>query len=221
MKDQILKSGMWAVALTMIVFSSCQKDLIEPVKQATDEITNTDVNISALADEADADYLASDVRGGDETDAFYALNDGLTEAYLLDAASFDAQGREVPAQLIKCLRGVKPDSAQIIAIKRALAAYEDCKSDAIKKHRAAYAELKDRVEAARKELLKKYRNNEITKEEFIKGMKLLREKFQKALKAIKESYAKSLKACYEKFLAHLKTILSERQWKAFIDCLRN
>ena len=220
MKNQILKTGILLFAAATLVFSSCKKEMVAPIVENAQEATSNDMNLVTIADQADADYLAIDINGGDENAAFEALNEGLTDEYLMDASSFDKLEKAGKNQLIRCLKSVDLSSDQIAKIRKALAAYEDCKAASIKKHRAAYGELKDKVEAARKDLVKKYRNNEITKEEFHKGMKNLRERFNQALKNIKESYAKSLRACFERFLGHLKEILTERQWKAFVNCYK-
>jgi hypothetical protein len=220
MKNQILKTGILLFAAATFTLSSCKKEMVTPIVETAQEVTNNDINLTVIADQVDADYLALEIDGGDENIAFSSLNDGLIEEYLLGASSFDKSEKGNNNKLIRCLKGVDLSSDQIAKIRKALAAYEDCKATSIKKHRAAYGELKDKVEAARKELVKKYRNEEITKEEFQKGMKSLRERFNNALKNIKASYAKSLRACFEKFLGHLKEILSEKQWKAFLDCYK-
>lgn len=220
MKNQFLKTGILLFAAATFVLSSCKKEMVTPIVETAQVATTNDVNLTVIADQADADYLAIDINGGDENAAFTLLNDGLTDEYLLEATSFDKLGKTENNKLIKCLKSVDLSSDQIAKIRRALAAYEDCKAASIKKHRGAYGELKDKVEAARKDLVKQYRNDEITKEEFQKGMKSLRERFNNALKNIKESYAKSLRVCFEKFLGHLKEILTERQWKAFLHCYK-
>ena len=217
MKNQILKTGILLFAVATFALSSCKKEMVTPIVETAQDATTNDVNLTTVADQADADYLAISINGGDENLAFSSINEGLTDEYLLDASSFDKLGKTDNNQLIKCLKGVDLSSDQIAKIRKALAAYEDCKAAAIKKHRAAYGELKDKVEAARKDLIKQYRNDEITKEEFQKGMKSLRERFNNALKNIKASHAKSLRACFEKFLGHLKEIISEKQWKAFLN----
>lgn len=218
MKNQFLKSGIMLFAAATFVFSSCKKEMVEPIVETAQDATNNDLNSTIVVDQANAEYMAVEIVGGDENTAFSAVNEGLAEDYLLEASSFDLLGKTSNHRLIRCLKGLDLSEEQIAKIRKALAAYEDCKSEAIKKHRAAYGELKDKVEAARKDLVEQYRNNEISKEELQEGLKSLRERFNYALKAIKESYAQSLKDCFEKFLASLKEILTERQWKAFLIC---
>jgi molecular chaperone GrpE (heat shock protein) len=101
-----------------------------------------------------------------------------------------------------------------------LRAFEECKSADIKAHREAYAKLLTRIENLRKEYAAQLKNGKITKAQFEAKMKELRSDFETSLKVIKASYAKRLNACYEKYMRALKEILTERQWKAFVDCYR-
>jgi molecular chaperone GrpE (heat shock protein) len=76
------------------------------------------------------------------------------------------------------------------------------------------------VEGQRKEYLAQLANKKITKAEFEAKMKALRQEFESSLKYIKASFAKRLNACYDKYVRAMKEILTERQWKAFVDCYK-
>lgn len=219
MKTSMLNLKFALVLAGLVAFSSCKKEMVEPILNQSETFTTPNDAVAQISNEVNAEYLSVDFLGGNENEAFFVTNEGLASAYLLDAASFDASGKSRPNQLIGCLKAQKLSERQIAAIRKALSAYEECKAVSVKRHRAAYAELHQKVEAARKDLTKQLRNNEITKEEFQKSMRALQERFQNAMKQIKANHAEALKACFEKFMAMIKEILTEEQWKGFIGCV--
>ncbi len=223
MKVKVFKLSYLSLLLAVVAFASCRKEMIEPIKEQTEEITGETGDVSMVASEVDQVFLSDVVVGGTESEPLESPNAGLPEEYLLESSSFEeseSSPNHSQAKLIRCLKAQDLSERQIAALRKAFTAYHDCKADAIKRHRAAYEALQKKVEAARLEMIKKYRNKEISKEEFEKGMKNLRIRFEEALKKIKESYAQSLKACFEKFLSTIKGILTEAQWKAFLKCYR-
>jgi Spy/CpxP family protein refolding chaperone len=219
MKAIQMKTTLIVLALATLVFTGCRKEKLfntsDPAATVNNSETNSEVDI--LVNESSILYLETTINEGSESIPFSAVNDGLIEDYMATTAGFDASNADHNS-LVRCLKSLNLSEDQIAKLRRAFAAFEDCKAADIKKHRAAYEALKAKVEAARQDLVKKLRNNEITKAEFEKAMKSLRQRFQHALAEIKRSFAKDLKECHRKFLAHIKEILTERQWAAFVKC---
>ena len=219
MKSSMLNLKFALVLAGLVAFSSCKKEVVEPILDQSKTFTTPQEEVAQISQEVDAEYLSVEFFGGNENETFFVTNEGLTDVYLLESSSFDATERSRPAQLIGCLKAQKLDERQIAGVRKALAAYEECKAVSVKRHRAAYAELHKKMEGARKDLATKLRNKEISKEEFQKAMRALQERFNNAMKEIKSNHAAALKACFEKFMTNLKDILTEEQWKAFIGCV--
>lgn len=219
MKSSMLNLKFALVLAGLVAFSSCKKEVVEPLLNQSETFTTPQDEVSQISQDVNTEYLSVEMLGGTENEAFFVTNEGLTSIYLLEAGSFDATERSRPNAFIGCLKAQKLNERQIAAVRKALSAYEDCKAASVKRHRAAYAELHKKMEAARKDLISKLRNNEISKEEFQKAMRALQARFQNAVKEIKANNAKALKDCFEKFLSSLKEILTEDQWKAFIKCV--
>ena len=215
MKLKLIHTGLALAVIAVLTVTSCKKE--------TQQI-NDDAKYDAqlIIDDADKSYNEVAINEGGENDEFSSDNEGLPEAYILVETDMDDAGfkRGVDRRYFACLKKLNLTDTQAAQIRKALRAYEACKAADIKRHREAYAKLILRIEAARKDLLAQLRAGKITKAEFEQGIKELRADFVKSLRIIKESFAKTLKACYDKFLRATKEILTDRQWKAFVDCYR-
>ncbi|HEY1046932.1 MAG TPA: hypothetical protein VGF79_10875 [Bacteroidia bacterium] len=175
-----------------------------------------------IINDADNSYNTDTYTGGDETTEFTVENEGLPESYTIVETDMDDAGykRANVKRFFACMLKLDLSDTQIAMIRKSVKAFEACKFADIRDHRDSLSMLIKRSEGARKELISKLRNQTITKAQFEKSMQELREKFTLGLKKIKLSHAKQLKSCYDKFLRGMKEILTERQWKAFVNCYR-
>lgn len=215
MKRNLIYTGLALATFAMFMLGSCKKETIV-------EDTTAQYDAQIMISAADNAYNTTKVTEGSETTEFYAENEGLPEMYTLTEEDMDSAGfkRSVEKRFFTCLKKLELTDTQAARIRKSLRAYEECKSADIKSHREAYAKLLTRIENLRKEYLTQLKNGKITKAQFEVKMRELRSDFETSLKAIKATYAKRLNACYEKFMRALKEILTERQWKAFVDCYR-
>ena len=215
MKRNLIYTGMAIIAIMAVTLTGCKKETA-----TTDDSAKYDAQL--VIDDADNAYNNSNINEGSETSEFSAENEGLPEAYTIVETDMDDAGykRANVKRLFVCLKKLDLTDSQIAKIRRYVRAYEACKAYDIQRHREAYAKLVIRVESLRKEYLAQLNNGKITKAQFAAKMKELRADFEQSLKAIKVSFAKNLKACYEKFMRSLKDILTDRQWRAFVDCYR-
>lgn len=214
-----VKIALASLAILAFATTGCQKEMIAPL--ADDQTTQVleDAYLTDLTVQADEDFKQAEVLGDGEVEGFSLNNDGLIDEYTLHAGSLDELGKRGNA-LMRCLASVGLDSTQKTQVRKALAIYEDCKKDAVASYRKDLVDLNKKIQDAREALVKKFRNNEITRDEFKTGMENLRTRYQKAAETIKASYARALNQCYEAFLKNLKRILSDRQWAAFTACLK-
>jgi len=215
MKLKFIYTGIALAVITIFTVTSCKKET-----QMVDDSAKYDAQL--IIDDADNSYNAVTITEGTETTEFGAENEGMPEAYTLVETDMDDAGfkRGVDKRFFACLKKLNLTDTQVVQLRKALRAYEECKAVDISRHREAYAKLLLRVENSRKELIAQLKNGKITKAEFEQKMKALRADFEQSLKYIKASFAKTLKACYEKYMRANKEILTERQWKAFVDCYR-
>ena len=215
MKRNLIYTGLALATFAMFLVTSCKKETV-----AVD--TTAQYDAQAMISAADNAYNNTNVTEGSETTEFYAENEGLPEMYTLTEEDMDSAGfkRSVEKRFFTCLKKLELTDTQAARIRKWLRAYEECKSADIKSHREAYAKLLTRIENLRKEYLAQLKNGKITKAQFEAKMKDLKSDFETSLKVIKATYAKTLNACYEKFMRALKEVLTERQWKAFVDCYR-
>lgn len=215
MKRNLIYTGLALVSFALLMVTGCKKETT-----AVDNSAQYDAQL--LISDADNAYNSSNVIEGSETTEFYAENEGLPEMYTITEEDMDSAGfkRSTEKRFFVCLKKLDLTDSQAKKIRLHVRAFEECKSADIKAHREAYAKLLTRIENLRKEYLAQLKNGKITKAQFEAKMKELRSDFETSLKVIKASYAKRLNACYEKFMRALKEILTERQWKAFVDCYR-
>lgn len=212
-----VKIALASLAILAFATTGCQKEKIAPV--ADDQSTQilNDAVLGELSVQADQDFRTAEVIGDGHSSPFSLNNDGLIDEYTLHAGSLDELGKR-DNSFMRCLANLGLDSTQKTQVRKALAVYEDCKKDAVAAYRKDLTDLNKKVQDAREALVKKMRNNEITKDEFKSAMESLRTRYQKAAESIKATHARALNQCYEAFLKNLKRILSERQWAAFTAC---
>jgi hypothetical protein len=202
----------------LINFASCKKETATPTAPTT---TNEDL-ISVL-DQTDKNYQDVEVIEGNEEQEFSSQNEGLPESYLLEELDMDNAGykRTVERRFITCIKKLDLTDAQVASLRLTLRQFEECKAADVRKHREAYELLRKSIENKRKEALAKLKRGDISKAQFEEKMQLLKKDFVESLRKIKMSYASNLRMCYEKFLKGIKSTLTDRQWKAFMECYRS
>jgi hypothetical protein len=218
MKNNLLKIALTLSIALMLSIVGCKK---ETIKTTSNDLTGNQ-ELEAVITETDQKYNEVEVSDGGEDIEFYAENEGLPESYLLTEKDMDDAGfkRTVERRFIHCIKKLELSDEQAQKLRMVLRGYEECKTNDIKKHREAYESLRNRVENIRKEYLAKLKRGDITREKFAEKMQFLRKDFVESLRKIKQSNAANLKMCYDKFIRGIKATLSERQWKAFIECYR-
>ncbi len=220
MKIKLIHTGLALSAIMMLAVVGCKKQS-EVITPAQDNSALYESQAVSIIDNADVKYNEVVVIGGSETDAFTAENDGLPEAYMMVETDMDDAGfKRTDDHYFGCIKKLELKDTQIHMLRRAVHAYEECKAHDIAAHREAYAKMSARIENSRKELVTQLKNGKITKAQFEEGIAKLRKDFNDSLRYIKASFAKTLKACYDKFLHATKEILTEKQWKAFVECYR-
>lgn len=200
----------------LINFASCKKETATPTTPTTEDL------ISVL-DQTDKNYQEVEVIDGNEDQEFSSQNEGLAESYILVEQDMDNAGykRTVERRFISCIKKLDLTDAQVASLRSTLRQFEGCKAADVKKHREAYELLRKRIENIRQEALAKLKRGDITKAQFEEKMQMLRKDFVESLRKIKMSYASNLRMCYEKFLRGIKATLTDRQWRAFMECYRS
>lgn len=218
MKKTILNSTIVLALTLMLSIWGCKKE----AAKTTVTPVNTEQQLNTWVDDVSNEYSNAQVSGGTENDEFDAKNEGLPEDYLLIEMDMDYAGfkRFELRPLIKCLKGLEMSDNQVVLIRKALRAYEECKAADIKKHHEDYQALKSRLENIRKEWAGKLKAGKITRAEFETKMRHLKQEFNTGLSHIEKKHSARLKECHAKFMRAVKTTLTERQWLAFVKCNR-
>lgn len=217
------KMKIWisAAMLAVISFTACKKDGSNAV---TPSDNGQSQEISVMVNQADQSFADPALYGGSESEEFYFDNDGLPDAYLIAESDLDGLTgvkREIsPRRIIGCLAKLELTDTQIVQLRRVFKDYEGCKLSVVNRYNNAIAELIKKANASREELVKMLRDGKITKEQFEKRMQALRVDLVKQRNAMAEKARQALKECYTTFLRNTNGILTERQWKAFINCYR-
>ncbi len=219
------KMNLWmaAVAVVAIFFASCSKDQSSNINSTpSSELSIPEIEV--LASQADEAFMNTEVQGGTESEAFIMESDGLPDAYQVTESTADeinSTKRDGNASRLKvCLSKLELDPDQIAKIRRLFRAYEDCKHSIIVRHGNALRELIKTYNGKREELVKALRNGRISKAEFEEKMKALRIEFNRHKNDLASKARAALKDCYTKMLRGLNGVMTERQWKAFVNCYR-
>lgn len=229
MKTKVLLSSILVVSV--LLFSNCKKQCEPTAMQNNNATTQNADDYSSIMSSANDEFINITVSGGTETESFYVVNDGLPEIYLLDENSLektigtkdtkDTKGVGSTAtkrSFQECLMTLGLNKEQTAQVKRNLQAYEKCKVEVLVRHRNALKELIMKAELSRLELIKKVKNNVITRAQYNEAMKSLHTRVNNEIKALVVSEAKAMNDCLNAFLATLKTTLTARQMEAFIKC---
>jgi hypothetical protein len=178
LKVRLIVTSVFALA----VFVSCNKE-------RQDSMQEQQISVEEIVEIVNQNYLGSDVIEGDEQTPFFVTNEGLIDEYLATERSFENEDKSVSNRFVRCLKSVNLNDEQIPQARRALKAYENRNERIIQKHRQAFAQLQDRIEDNRAELIRQLRSGEIDRVEFKRKMTQLRAQYQQALMRIKESNA--------------------------------
>lgn len=209
LKVRLIVTSVFALA----VFVSCNKE-------RQDSLQEQQLSVEEIVEIVNLNYLGSTFIEGDEQTPFFVINEGLVDEYLATESSFENQDKSAGNRFIRCLKSINLDDEQIPQVRRALKAYEIRNERIIQKHRQAFAQLHDRMEANRVELIRQLRSGEIDRVEFKRKMTQLRAQYQQVLMRIKESNASDFSRSFRMLMQNLNDVLTERQWNAFTNCLR-
>lgn len=219
------KLNLWiaSAAVAAILFTGCSKqDQASPVSASGSNTELTVPEIDVLADQADNEFVNLEVSGGTESEGFVLENDGLPDAYQVTESTIDEMNkRDGNAKRLRhCLSKLELSSEQVAKIRRLFHAYEECKGSIVKRHAGAVRDLVARFNERHEELVKALRNGRITKQQFEEKVKALRAEFNRTKAALAEKARAALKSCYTHMLRGMNGVLTERQWKAFVNCYR-
>lgn len=226
LKTSALVIGMMAFALT-----GCKKDKLVEQNATTQEIVNED--LTALVSQADEDANNMESTYDEATEDVAMENDGIAYDYLVEAQDVDADENSQDATVAKrkkirrnsfiyCLRGTNPSKDQVRKLKYAVGEYSKCKESAIKRARAIYAKLYAKYKKLAQEQIRLYKAGKITKKELTSRIARIRFAFNKEYRELKlkEKLHTALRNCYRSLLKDVKGVLTDRQWKAFVNCYR-
>lgn len=211
-----------AAAVAAFTFSSCSK---EETFTNAGSASATPQGSSVLVSQAEHEFLNYGSTEDENYTGDYATDEaGLPDAYQVTAGTadelFSAKRDGNAAGIRKCLSGLGLDTPQLQQIKRIFAAYEDCKSDAIRTHIAGLRNLIERRNAAMRKLLADRKSDSITQREFVSRVKSMNIRFKRARFELAEKSKDAISACYKDMLNRLNGVLTDRQWNAFVACYR-
>lgn len=222
MKSFFLK-GTLIFGILLIMVASCKKD------NPSGQVTSTD-EFTALADQAGTNMDNQEVYSDDPSQTIYMLNDGIAVDFLVNENCMDDQnsGKDSTTKYIKdhsfmrCLKGLALSDSQFVKVKHGLREYNACSDHSIKRVKAIYHDLKEKYHVLYLRLWNAFQNGTITKEEFKRKVAQLRIDFKKEVLSLhlKEKLHDALKHCLRVFFKDLHSILTERQWNAFVKCYK-
>ncbi len=221
------KMNLWlaSVAFAAIIFtSSCSKEQTQVSATPASAAELSIPEVDQLALQADEAFINTEINGGTENEEFSLSNDGIPDQYMVSESTADeinTTKRDGNARRLRaCLKELELSGEQVAKIRIIFRNYEDCNKYVIGRYRNAMQELTVKMNDKLKLLVKAFRDGRITKEEFEAKVKSLRTEFQTLKNALAEKSRAALKECYTRLLRGLNQVMTERQWKAFVNCYR-
>ena len=203
----------------LIAFTACSK------QNETSSVSPED-EIIALADKAITGMDAQEVYSDNPDMGIYMKNDGIPADFLVEET--DIEGKDTVRANIReksflaCLRGLNLTETQVSEIKRDIKSYRECKENAVQRAKAIYRDLHEKYKAKYKRIYAAFLDGTISREKFKTLVEELRIEFRRELHSLqlKEKLHDAFKKCFRIFLEDLHSILTERQWNAFVDCYK-
>jgi hypothetical protein len=207
------------LSVVFIVFTACKKQN-EPAKVSPEN------EILALADLAINGLDEKEVYSDNPDLGIYMENEGIPPDFLVNET--DMEGKDTlrakirDRSFIACLRGLNLEETQVTEIKKDLTTYRECNEQAMNRAKAIYRDLHEKYKAKYKRIYADFQNGTITKEKFKALITELKIHFLKELRSLhlKEKLDEAFKQCFRNFLKNLHSILTERQWNAFVECYK-
>jgi hypothetical protein len=208
-----------SIVLLLVVFTACTK------QNETTRVPSED-EIIALTDKAITGMDTQEIYTDDTCQVFYMKNDGISFDFLVEET--DLEGKDTLRQKIRdhsfiaCLRLLNLTETQVSEIKQDIKVYRECKGNAVQRAKAIYRELHEKYKAKYKRIYAALQDGSISKEKFKTLVAELKIEFRRELKSLqlKEKLHEAFKNCFRIFLKDLHSILTERQWNAFIECYK-
>ncbi len=228
MKNMIQKATV-VLGVALIAFTACKKDNVQNIASQSDEtilVTQAGVAMDNVG-------VYSDENSGN----IYMDNEGIAADFQVEANDCDLlqaapglagrgddslRARIRNASFVKCLNDLNLSDGQKDSVKAALRGFVECKESAVKRAREIYNALQKEYKTKAEKLVALAKDGKITKEQLGKEMKALRFAFHRELRSkhLAEKLDDAMKNCLAKYFRQLHSILTERQWKAFVACHR-
>ena len=203
----------------LAAFTGCNKQTDQATDPAGDEI-------SALTDQAINGFDSQEVYSDETGNDLYMKDEGIPPDFLVEET--DLEGNDTIRKFIRdhsfieCLRKLDLSEQQKPEIKLSIREYKECKEDALKRAKTIYRELLEKYKVKSERIHEAFKKGTISREEFKKLMTELKSEFRRELHSlqIKEKLHDSFKACFRNLLKDLRSVLTERQWNAFVECYK-
>ena len=216
---KIYQKSVIMLFVAFMAFTACKKQNETTTVSPEDEII-------VLADKAITGMDSQEVYSDNPDMGIYMKNDGIPADFLVEET--DLEGKDTLRQKIRdhsfiaCLRGLNLTESQVSEIKQDIQVYVKCKENAVQRAKAIYRELHEKYKAKYKRIYAAFQDGSISKEKFITLVAELKIEFRRELKSLqlKEKLHEAFKKCFRIFLKDLHSILTERQWNAFVECYK-
>jgi len=203
--------------IALAAFTGCNKQNETTVVSSEDEI-------NTLTDQAIKGFENQEVYSDEPEKGIYMQDNGIPPDFLVEET--DLEGKDTLRKyicdhsFIECLRGLNLTETQKSEIKKGIREYRDCKEDAVNRAKAIYRELVEKYKIQFERFREALKNGTISKEKFKELVTELKIEFRRELHGLqlKEKIHDAFKTCFRSFLNDLHSILTERQWKAFVEC---
>jgi len=219
---KVTAKGAIILAVSLIAILACNKT--NELQQAQ---TSYNADINLIADQSISDMDSQEVYSDIPDSGIYMKDDGIVANFLIDETdmvgtdSLRAHIRD--HSIIACLKGLSLTESQKTDIRKELRIYINCKEVAVKRAKAIYRDLHIKYKIKYIRIYNAFQNGSITREEFKNQVAKLRIEFKKELRSLhlKEKLNEAFKTCFREFLGGVHSILTERQWNAFVACCKH
>lgn len=199
------------VLLLLFPLASCVEE--EPLDPAEIE-----ASIESMVNKVHQGFFEFEILGGTKEEAIYLPSEGMDGIYGVRSADLDnLEGDDLT--LFECVNTLNPGILQKVRLRDVSNTFAVCRFSISIAYKEDIAALLENTELERKNILEQFEIGELTEQEVEEDLLALKNSFRLSYLDIKEFYSGFFRTCTHTLITEIQTILTNPQWRTFVNCI--
>jgi hypothetical protein len=199
------------LVLLLGLHSSCVDE--EPQDPA--EIAAT---IERMVDKVHQGFFEFEINGGTKEEPISLPSEGMDGIYGIRLTDLDnLEGDDL--SLFDCINSLNPGIVQKVKLRDVSNTFAVCRYSTSLTYQDDIADLLDNIEMERKDIIRQFELGQLNEQQLNEGLSELRARFVLSYLDIKDFFSGFFRGCTHTLITDIQTILSNQQWKTFVNCI--